>query len=175
MYNLTMTKKALIGQVELEDLLDRLYFPEEEIQQAVLEQAKLFLAAADYRVKKMKSRQDSGYALDRLRASYSIRIRKKYAAADTGKRNVTEGHIKEILEGVDEIRTAQEALGTAEALEEWSKLVLEAYRQRRDVLKILAQFAFVEDNMRLGHRDLEKMKDRRQQLKGAMRDNVEEL
>lgn len=168
-----MARKPLIGQVELEDLLDRLYFPEEEIQQAVLEQAKLFLAAADYRVKKMKARQDAGYALERLRASYSLRIRKKYAAADS---RVTEGNIKEMLEGVQEIKSAQESMGTAEALEEWSKLVLEAYRQRRDVLKILAQFAFVEDNMRLGHRDLEKMKEKQARIRGAMRErDIEEV
>lgn len=173
-----MARKTLVGEVELEDLLARLYFPEEEIQQAVLEQAKLFLAAADYRVKKMKSRQDAAYALDRLRAGYSLQVRKKFAAANVGgKRNVTEGQIKDTLERVEAINSAQEALGSAEALEEWSKLVLEAYRQRRDVLKILAQFAFVEDNFRLGHRDMDKLKEKRQKLKETMRDsdNVEEL
>jgi hypothetical protein len=173
-----MARKTLVGEVTLEDLLDRLYFPEEEIQQAVLEQAKLFLAAADYRVKKMTARQSAAYALERLRAGYSLQVRKKFQAANAGgKRNVTEGYIKDTLERVEAINSAQEVLGQAESLEEWSKLVLEAYKQRRDVLKILAQFAFVEDNLRLGHRDLDKLKQKRDTLKSAMRDsdNVEEL
>src|ERR1700733_10532907 len=125
-------------QSELQELVEKLYFSEEDLHQAVLDQAQLFFTAAGFRIKKMHAKQDAENNYDMLRAEASIRIRKQFEA--DGKKGVTEGYIKDILEGDGILRTSKEQLAKAERLDKWSELLLESYRQRKDSLKLIAQF-----------------------------------
>ena len=159
-------RKPLIGEVELKDLLERLAFAQEEVQDAALEQAKLFMAAATYRVKKMKKRQEAEAALDDIRTSRSIQLRAKYVAS--GKKGVTEKYLTDMIDGNAVVREARNLALEARREEEWAKLLLDAYEHRRSSIKILATFAYLEDEFRPGGEEIEKMKSKRAQLKKTL-------
>lgn len=155
-------QKALVGEVSLQDLLDRLSFAEEGLQQAALEQAKLFMAAASYRINRMKDRQEAESKYEDLRVSRSLKLRMKYLTG--GKKSVTEKHINDLIDHDQEIRDARDEVLKAKRREEYSKLLLDSYDHRRSSIKVLAQFAYVEDSMKLG----ESLKDKRERLKSAL-------
>lgn len=167
-----MPRKPLVGEVSLEELLERLSFPEEGLQQAVLEQAKLFMEAADFRIAKMRAYQGAKRELDGAKTQISLRLRAKYAVPQKGKKALTERHLTDLVEQTQTVKVASAALDKAERLEEWAKLLLEAYRQRRDSLKIMAQFAYVEENFRVGVGD--RMKETRERLKSRLPEKEEE-
>ena len=167
-------KKLLIGDVTLEDLLDRLSFSEENVQSAVLEQAKLFFSAADYRIKKMRKYQEAKARLEQIRIHESLKLREKNSNPEKGKKALTEKYLSDLVEQKQIIKEARAQLDQSERLEEWAKLLLEAYRQRRDSLRVYAQFAYVEDNFRVGENQIESMKEKRERLKRSIKDREEE-
>jgi hypothetical protein len=156
-------RKPLIGEVDTEDLLERLAFAQEETELAALEQAKLYMAAATYRIKKMRTRQEAEMHLDNIRVDYSLKMRFKHK----GQKGMTERSIQELVERVPEIRKATEDLAKAKRLEEWSKLLLDAYEHRRSSIKVIAQFAFIRDSFS-GQYEADKMKRQKERLKREM-------
>ena len=62
----------------------------------------------------------------------------------------------------------------AKRLEEWAKLLLEAYEHRRGSLKVMAQFAFMEDNFTAGG-EVEKMKRKKDRLERTLPDNEDDI
>lgn len=155
-----MAKKPLIGEVDVHQLVDHLAFTQEGTEDAALEQAKLYMAAVTYRIKKMRIRQEAEMHLDNLRVDYSLKMRFKHK----GKKGMTERSISELVERVPELREAVEALATAKRIEEWAKGLLDAYEHRRSSIKVLAQFAFMQDNFS-GQHEVERMKSKRERLK----------
>lgn len=154
--------------MELKELVARLTFPEESLSVAVLEQAMLFLQASNYRIKKMKMRQQAEAEAEELRAGLSIAYRNKDAQAQK-KKSMTERYLADLLDRSPKMRVAKAKLALAERGEEWSKLLLEAYRQRRDSLKVLASFVFMEDQFRVSKDDAQrKMKQARQRMQTEM-------
>jgi hypothetical protein len=168
-----VTRKPLIGEVDIKDLLARLAFAQEETQEAALEQAKLYMTAATYRVKRMKDRQEAEAAHDDMRTDLSVHYRRKYAVS--GKKGVTEKTLVELVDRNSGVREARNAVLVAKRREEWSKLLLDAYEHRRSTIKILTQFAYLEDEYRPGGEEIDKMKARRERLrKDALKDRPEE-
>ena len=163
-----MAREQLIGEVGRDDLLERLAFAQEETEQAALEQAKLYMAAVTYRIQKMRLRQEAEMHLENLRVDYSLKIRMKYK----GQKGMTEGAIKEMVARVPELRKAEEAAAKAKRLEEWAKGLIEAYEHRRSSLKILAQYAFMQDNFS-GQGEVDRMKARRARLRHTESDGDE--
>lgn len=165
-----MARKPIIGEVDVHQLVEALAFTQEETQDAALEQAKLYMAAATYRIKKMRKRQEAEMNLDNLRVDYSLKMRLKYK----GQKGTTERSISEMVERVPEIRAATAELATAKRLEEWSKLLLDAYEHRRSSIKVITQFAFMQDTFS-GQYEVDRMKKRREHLKREMgKEQVEE-
>jgi hypothetical protein len=164
-----MARKLLVGEVSLQDILDRLAFTEEQTSHAALEQAKLFMAAASYRIKKMRKRQETEMAVDNLRVDLSIGARIKYK----GKKGVTEKFISEKVSSNPAVRRAEEEAATAKRQEEWAKHLLEAYEHRRTSLKILTQFAFMDDTFS-GKYEVNRMMEKREKLKKALRNDRDE-
>jgi hypothetical protein len=164
-------KKLLIGEVSLEDLLERLAFAEEGVQHAALDQAKLYMAAATYRIKKMRSRQEAESALENIRVDLSLRVRAK----QKGQKGVTERYLTDLVEANLSLRSMKEAASKAKRGEEWAKLLLEAYEHRRGSLKVLAQFAYMEDNFSGGGQDVvDRMRRKRERLKRELPDKEDE-
>jgi len=158
-----MARKLLVGEVSVTDLVGRLAFAQEETQQAALEQAKLFMAAATYRVHRMKGRQEAEAKLDDVRTDKSIRLRVKHAGG--AKKGFTEKFLAELVDRDPSVRQARDEALEARRKEEWAKLLLDAYEHRRSTIKILTQFAYIEDTFRPGGEELEKMKAKRDRLK----------
>jgi hypothetical protein len=164
-----MTREPLIGEVDVQELVSRLAFTQEETQDAALEQAKLYMAAASYRIKKMRARQEAEMHADNLQVDYSMKMRMKHK----GTKGMTERAISELVDRVPDIRQAKEALAKAKRLEEWSKLLLDAYEHRRSSIKVIAQFAFMQDSFS-GQYETEKLKNQRERLKRQIGKDEEE-
>lgn len=162
--------KELIGELGLKDLLDNLTFDEEEVQTAAMNQPKLFMAAATFRIGKMKKRQRAEAKHDDLRTDKAIKLRVLKAQV-----KMTEKQIGELVDRDPDIRIARNEVDDAKRHEEWSKLLLEAYDNRRASIKVLTQFAFIEDNFRGGTDEAEKMKKKREQLKRMLPDKEDAL
>lgn len=124
------------GPVNLRYLLDSLDFSDEDVVEAAKKQAKLFLEAARFRVRKMRERIGAEAKYKALQASKGAKYRKSLAT--TGAR-VTEGQISERVTANAEVKRALEAFQEAQEVEEFSKLLLEAYRMRRDSAKVVAE------------------------------------
>lgn len=158
-----MGKKLLTGEVDIHQVVERLAFAEEDLQTAALEQARLYMAAATYRVKKMRTRQEAEMSLDNFRVDYGLKLRLKYK----GQKGTTERFINDMLERVPEVRTAVSEVAKAKRMEEWSKLLLDAYEHRRSSLKILSQFIFMQDTFS-GQSETDRLKARQRALRGRL-------
>ena len=115
---------------------NKLAYTVETVLSAAVEQAVLFGAAANYRVVKMRARAAAEIELERIRADVELTIRKQ--ARDTDEK-VTEGHIKALLTANKTVQYQQNRVAEAEAEDEYAKLLLEAYRHRRDSLEVVGQ------------------------------------
>lgn len=158
-----MMRKLLVGEVSVHDLVDRLAFAQEETQSAAVEQAKLFMAAATYRISKMKERQEAEAEFDDARTDKSVGLRKTNAAS--GKKGLTEKSIAELVDRDPTVRSCRDRALEAKRKEEWAKLLLEAYEHRRSTIRVLTQFAYIEDNFRPGGEEVDSMKRKRERLK----------
>lgn len=156
-----MDKKQLVGEVSLTDILDRLSFSEEDTPNAALEQPKLYAAAASYRIKKMRDRQEAELALDELRTTYSLKFRGKYR----GEKGYTEKYLSDLVEHQQAVRDALRKAAETKRNEEWAKHLLDAYEHRRTSLKILTQFAFMGDSFSGSQREVEKLQNRKDALR----------
>ncbi len=167
-------ERPLVGELDLRTLLGRLEFSEENLEQAVLEQAKLFMVAANYRVLKMRQRQQVEGQLKQQTAALALQYRKK-ARTKNGKRQLTEGYLSDLLAWSPRLGGLKEKTQRAEQLEEYAKLLLEAFRQRRDALKILATFAYLEDSVRLKQAGMDRIRATREELRERVGGEEEEI
>jgi hypothetical protein len=119
--------------VKFKRLLGDLDFPEEELARAAREQPSLFLEASRYRVRCMRRRIRAKAALESVYSEVALRYREKKQAD-----KLTEKAIANKVIAHPNVITAQKELDSAEVAEEYSKLLVEAYRQRKDACKILA-------------------------------------
>ncbi len=119
----------------LPELLDKLDFSVDTVAAAAMEQPRLFENAADYRVGRMERRILEESKLDVTRSSAAIKLRDE--ARKSGDK-LTEAMVTELLNVDANVQESNNALGEAEAKEEYAKLLLEAYRMRRDSLRIVS-------------------------------------
>lgn len=124
-----------------QDLLIGLAFAPEGVVMAATEQPKLFLAAAEYRMSRYRERSQFEMALKKAEAEYSIELR--HNAKASGER-VTEGHIAEQVLVNKLLASRRETLAEVEEREEFAKLLLEAYRMRRECLRIVSDLVGAE-------------------------------
>lgn len=149
---------------DLDAVLSRLSYTVETVLEAAVEQASLFERVAHYRVEAMRSRLVLEMELERLKADLELSIRKQAADIDE---KITEGAIKARIAANGLVQMAQNRLSEAEAQEEYAKLLLEAYRHRRDSLEVVAQQSSAERSMsRLVE---EGLNETRRQLAGKYR------
>ncbi len=125
--------------MDLRELMDKLDFTEETLVQVLLEQAKLLMESSRYRIKKLKERLALEADFTRIQSEVSLRLRKE--ASDVKK---TEAYIREIAASSPRVVRAKEKLDRAKALEEWGKLLVEAYHSRGSMAKALVQLISTE-------------------------------
>jgi hypothetical protein len=128
----------------IEKLLSSLDFTAESLVNSAIEQARLFEQSATYRVAKMRERSAAKMRLEQISAERELSIRS--AAAAVGDKP-TEGHIKAKLVLDPKVSLAQEEFNEADAYEEHSKLLVEAFRHRRDMIKSVGDLTRTEQSM----------------------------
>jgi len=117
-------------------LIDALDINADLLEKAAMVQPKLFLEAARIRVQKMRSRRIYESMLEAKKASLGLRIRRKHA--ELGEK-LTEAHITSRILQDEAVTEIAGKLHRAEEEEEFAKLLVEAFRQRRDVLKVISE------------------------------------
>ena len=125
-------RKYLRSPVKLKSLIRQLDFDEEDLPSAILKQPSLFLEASRYRVQRMRKRfqAEAIYEKERVEAALAIRRKKR-------KTKITEAYIKDLV--ARRLEEPQERIDNARELEEFAKLLLDAYRYRKDACKILSE------------------------------------
>lgn len=121
--------------VDLKHLLDQLAIPEDELQEAAVEQPRLYLEASRWRSMKLRRMAGTHTQFHMARADVAVKLRR---ANEGGKKVYTEGSIEDHCNADPKIIALRQQMDEADALEEYSKGLLEAYRQRMAVIKILA-------------------------------------
>lgn len=130
---------------QFDQLLQDLQIIDENITAEAVRQPLLFIAAARYRVDMMRKRAQLSAELDAVRVGLAISIRNKPVEDEDGKRGkLTEGAIKERIERQPKVKELREALDRAEENEEMAKLILEAYRERKSSINIIAEMQIFE-------------------------------
>lgn len=132
-----MDFNTVLGRkVDLKTLLDGLNFEELAIAEAALLQPRLFVACADYRIQLLRKRKSLEASIKSRVTRQSLRLRSKYR--EMGEK-LTEAELKNLLMRNEPIQLAEAELADIEAEEEYSKLLLEAYRMRKDAIQVIAQ------------------------------------
>lgn len=119
---------------KLRELVRQLPIIDENILAVAAEQPLWFLQAARFRVTMMRRHAAADAALEQFYVERGLKMREKYS-----ENKVTESFIKSHVMGSEKYRVLKDDVKDAEASEEFSKLLLEAYRMRRDAIKIIAE------------------------------------
>lgn len=129
------TSNMRTAKSEITALVDQLSVIDEDIRHEAVRQPALFIEAVRYRVSRMRIRSQAEAMFEAFVSRRGLVVR---ARVQGSKERVTEGAIKARVQKHPKFKLLQSALADAEAEEEFSKLLLEAFRMRRDAIKILA-------------------------------------
>jgi hypothetical protein len=143
--------------INSESLISHLGLVDENILAEAAKQPILFIDAARYRVAAMRRRAQINAELDYKRSRIALTIRARKDAA--GEKKFTEAALKEKVESQTVIRELRDKTERSYEAEEFSKLILEAYRMRRDAIRIIAE-AQVAEGMR-GSSEVERVEQNR--------------
>lgn len=130
------SESSLVGR-----LLKALDFSPENIVQSASEQPRLFMQAAEYRMEKYRARITAKMHRDAVSAAMSLGMREDARTAGT---RITEGQLDAMLLTNIQISRVEREYAEADAEQEYAWLLIEAYRQRRDCLKIVADLVGTE-------------------------------
>lgn len=130
-----------VNDEELQSLLDALDLTPETVLKAAGEQPVLFMDAARYRVGRMERRVRAKAVLETGKAECALRMRRE--AEDNGEK-ITEGKIGNLIDADAVIITLRANYEDAEVEDEFSKLLLEAFRVRRDCIRVISDLTGAE-------------------------------
>lgn len=157
-----LTLLALLEEKIDEDiLLNGVELAEEDLMRSTIKQPELFWLAGRLRVQLMHKRIKREFELEMARATIGMRTRQK--RDDKGKREYTEGHVKAAIELDRKVQHIRKRLDRDFVLEELGKQLLEAYRMRRDVIRIVTDAGKISLHMR----ELELLKGNRKLRKAV--------
>lgn len=126
---------------EVLELIDALDFSPENVIGASSQQPKLFLKAVDYRITCMRRRIAAESKRDAMRVEVATAARSHAELAGV---RATEAYISEKVGQNEAYITANESYLAQDTEEEYAKLLVEAYRMRRDCLKIVGDLMWAE-------------------------------
>jgi hypothetical protein len=116
-------------------LIEKLPIVSEDVLAEAAVQPQLFMEAAQYRIEKMRGRSQASAELEQNRSRIALKVR---AEKDPTGKKPTEGAVMARVELSATTKQFRQNHDDACAKEEFSKLILEAYRMRRDAIRILA-------------------------------------
>lgn len=114
---------------------------DENILNEAAKQPEKFMRAARYRVSKLRRKNVANAALEGRRLYLAMRARARGAVA--GER-MTEGAVKEIVESSKSVKRLRAKHDRATEWEELAKHLLEAYRHRRDSIRVIGEAQNIE-------------------------------
>ena len=146
-----------------DQLIKELSVLDENVLAEAARQPALFIDAARYRVSKMRKRAQANAALEARWSHLALRIRAQ--KNEEGERRLTEAALKASVESRRSVKELRAGLERAYEEEEFSKLILEAYRMRRDAIRIIAEAQNIEGIR--GTKELEHIEQRNRLRKEA--------
>lgn len=129
--------------IDLDALLERLEFTQENIIEATLEQTKLHHQAAMYRVQAYYAKTEAEMKLELRKASCALRIRRQEDEKKKGERK-TETYIKELITKDTNYQIAVTRLNRATRKEMFAKLLLETFEMRMQCIRVITQVTGME-------------------------------
>lgn len=123
----------LARPVNIRDLVDNLEFDVDDLERAALVQPKYFLEASRYRTLKLRKRARAYVKLELLKAEAGMQLRRKKAD-----KKLTEAAINSQVLADEECQKWRDRLEQAYVEEKYSELLVEAYKQRLSVIKVLS-------------------------------------
>jgi hypothetical protein len=122
-------------KVDIGKLLKKVQLREEELIEAALEQPKLILDAGKLRIFAFHKRTMLETRLKLYEAQSGLRLRR--IRDSKGKKEFSEGGVKERIQLQPKVMKTRNRLDTALAEEEMGKLLQEVFRQRSDSLRVI--------------------------------------
>jgi len=162
-------------------LIKRLALVDENILAEAALQPQRFVDAARYRVEAMKQRAQAQAELEYRRSRLALAVRAKVAAS--GER-ATDKNTAERVENHSMIRELRAKLDRALEVEEFARLIMEAYRMRRDAIRVIAETQIAEgvkesrelehiEQRRKVNRVARSLAERRQRVEAPANDEVD--
>lgn len=130
------TTSLLDHPVNLVELVRKVGFDVDNLDEAGMEQSKLFLEAGRFRVQKVRKHSAAKQEYERVYAEQRIAARR---ITSGGKKKYTEGGVSDKASVVGAVAQAQKAMDAAAAEEEWAKVLTEAYKQRAQMIMVLGR------------------------------------
>jgi hypothetical protein len=121
--------------VKLQRLIRKLDFSEEDVEHAAMEQPTLAYEAARFRVQKMKERVQAEILFESKVSRYQARFREK--KGDNGKRELTEGAVKDRVARLPVIRRLRRKYEMLMIAEEFAKSMTFLYNQRLNCIELI--------------------------------------
>src|SRR5579859_1202364 len=134
--------EILAESIDLLALLKELVLDNETLGSAALNQGSLYRKCSTFYVQALSDKAALKGQLKEREAFVAQFVRQKdrerRAKSQTQARQTTEAQINERVTLTPSVMKLRSALIKAEAKEEWARLLLEAYKMRRDTIKILS-------------------------------------
>ena len=122
-------------------LVEQLDLSEENLTAALQTQPTLFMSAAEYRVQCLRRRTGASADLGRIRAEVAIRVRDEAVASG---HKITVQQVDAGVESDEEVQEAVLADNEARAEDEFSKLLVEAFRERGNMATAMVRLVGAE-------------------------------
>jgi hypothetical protein len=139
-----LTMEAFLAtETNFDELISKLAFAEATATFAASEQPFLFVKAARTRVQTMRRAMKARAALEQVEADTGLNIRDELFS--TGQK-ITEAAVAARVVVSEAVINAQRVVRASDAEEELGKLIVEAYRHRRDSIRVIAEANLIEGN-----------------------------
>jgi len=129
-------EEIFLPKTTITSLLTKIGFSPDRVVDAAAENAVLFVEAIHFRLECLEASTNAKMEWEKSRAERSLEIRKD--ARDNGVKTTEDG-IAALLLTDKRVSGLDLACAKADIQEEYSKLVVEAFRMRRDCLKIVGE------------------------------------
>lgn len=141
----TESESVASNKIDVVGLLNQMDFSPDNVVDAAAVNPVLFVRAIKYRLQCLEEKVRLERSLKRLSAETELAIRSEAKSNDD---KITENHIRAKLLLDEDVSEAIKLSEEAEVYDEYSKLVVEGFRMRRDCLKIVSDMT--RDEMRVG-------------------------
>lgn len=149
--------------VDIGDLLAQIDFSPDNVVAAAATNPKLFVKSIEFRVECLRKRNAAKMAWEKGQAEADMAIRRE--ARKSGDK-VTERYIEEQVLLDPGVATLATKFTAADEMDEYSKLIVEAFRMRRDCLKIIGDLTRDELSLaRAAEAGAEKLANTRRRLR----------